>query len=61
MPGRVASTGPPRARARVLTLGLTHDPYRGVGQGGLKVNKSGSQGLEALYPPMLRVLNPFLA
>ena len=43
---------PRQARARTL---------RGTPHGGLQVNKSGSQGLKTWYPPILRVLNPFLA
>ena len=45
LPGPAVGPGPRWAWARVLTLGLTRDPYRWVRQGGLRVNKSGSQGL----------------
>ena len=59
--GLAVGTGPRRARARVLSLGSTRDPYRWARQGGLWINKSGSQGLTAMHPPTLRAPNPFPA
>ena len=51
---RVLAYGNPNLGPRARTC-------RGTRPGGLRVNKSGSQGLETWYPPFLRVLNPFLA
>jgi len=59
--GPAVGTAPRPARARVLTLGSTLDPYRRARQGGLRVIRSGYQGLTTWYPPVLRLLSRFPA
>ena len=51
---RVLAYGNPNLGPRARTCRRTRP-------GGLRVNKSGSQGLETWYPPISRVLNPVLA